>query len=76
MTMVSPTQLLCVCGAQRLPGSLRSLDEALWDFPASWNIKRSLWAGARLCLPTLGNTGVTQPQQCRGACAGSSFGMI
>lgn len=79
VVQVSPTQLLCVDGAQRLLGSLRALDEALRDFLALWNIRGCIWAGARswgLFANSSGDTGVTQPQHCRGACAGVSFGMI
>lgn len=32
--------------------------------------------GQALFANSLNDTGVTQPQQCRGACAGTSFGMI
>lgn len=76
MLQVSHMQLLCVCGAQRLPGSLRSLHEALQDFPTSWDIGGCLWVGVRSCLQLFGDTGVTQPRHLRDACAGTSFRMI
>lgn len=44
--------------------SFRSLDKALQDFPASWNIRGCLWAEARSCLLTLGDSALT-PQRCQ-----------